>query len=57
MPLGLLASSLPTQPGMTTLPHPVIDETGLSGTFDFKLEWLPDSDTPLMLRGRRSCRP
>jgi uncharacterized protein (TIGR03435 family) len=45
VPLGLLASSLPTQTGMMTLPHPVIDETGLSGTFDFRLEWLPDSDT------------
>jgi uncharacterized protein (TIGR03435 family) len=45
VPLGLLASSLPTQTGMMTLPHPVVDETGLSGTFDFKLEWLPDSNT------------
>jgi uncharacterized protein (TIGR03435 family) len=45
VPLGLLASSLPTQTGMMTLPHPVIDETGLSGTFDFKLEWLPDYNT------------
>ena len=46
VPLSLLASSLPTQTGMATLPNPVIDETGLSGTFDFKLEWLLDSDPP-----------
>ena len=45
VPLDLLTSSLPTQTGMMTLPHPVIDETGLSGTFDFRLEWLPDSNT------------
>ena len=45
VPLGLLANSLPTQTGMATLPHPVIDETGLSGTFDFRLEWLLDSNT------------
>jgi uncharacterized protein (TIGR03435 family) len=43
--LGLLASSLPTQTGMMTLPHPVIDQTGLRGTFDFKLEWLQDFDS------------
>jgi uncharacterized protein (TIGR03435 family) len=46
VPLSLLASSLPTQTGMATLPHPVIDETGLGGTFDFRLEWLLDSDPP-----------
>lgn len=35
--LSLLASSLPTMTGMAILPRPVIDETGLSGTFDFTL--------------------
>jgi uncharacterized protein (TIGR03435 family) len=44
IPLGLLASSLPTQTGMATLPRPVIDQTGLSGTFDLSLEWLPEND-------------
>jgi uncharacterized protein (TIGR03435 family) len=38
--LDLLASSLPTQTGMATLPRPVIDQTGLSGSFDFTLEWV-----------------
>ncbi|CAN5459838.1 hypothetical protein BH10ACI4_BH10ACI4_04870 [soil metagenome] len=40
--LGLLASSLPTQTGMLTVPRPVIDQTGLHGTFDFKMEWLQE---------------
>lgn len=40
--LALLASSFPTQTGMMLLPHPVIDETGLTGTYDFDLEYLPE---------------
>lgn len=44
IPLSLLVSSLPTQTGMATLPRPVIDQTGLSGTFDLSLEWLPEND-------------
>jgi uncharacterized protein (TIGR03435 family) len=43
--LDLLASSLPTQTGMATLPRPVINQTGLSGTFDFSLEWSPEYDS------------
>lgn len=42
VPLRLLASSLPTMTGMAMLPRPVVDETGLSGLFDFSLEWLPE---------------
>jgi uncharacterized protein (TIGR03435 family) len=42
--LGLLANSLPTQTGMATLPRPVIDQTGLSGSFNFSLEWLHEID-------------
>ena len=35
-----LAGSLPTETGLATLPHPVIDETGLGGTYDFVMEWV-----------------
>ena len=46
VPLSLLASSLPTMTGMAMLPRPVVDETGLSGLFDFSLEWLPEFNPP-----------
>jgi uncharacterized protein (TIGR03435 family) len=42
--LAQLANALPTQTGMATLPRPVIDQTGLSGAFDFSLEWMPEYD-------------
>jgi uncharacterized protein (TIGR03435 family) len=57
--LGLLADSLPTQTGMLTLPRPVIDQTGLPGTFDFKVEWLqefesrPEADGPTFRKALR----
>jgi uncharacterized protein (TIGR03435 family) len=35
-----LAGSLPTETGLATLPHPVIDETGLRGTYDFAMDWV-----------------
>jgi uncharacterized protein (TIGR03435 family) len=35
-----LASSLPTETGLATLPRPVIDETGMHGTYDFVMEWV-----------------
>jgi len=44
--LSLLASSLPTMTGMATVSRPVIAETGLSGTFDFTLDWLPEFNAP-----------
>jgi len=40
--IALLASSFPTQTGMMLLPHPVIDQSGLPGTYDFDLEYLPE---------------
>jgi uncharacterized protein (TIGR03435 family) len=40
--LEMLTTALANQLG-----HPVLDRTGLSGTFDFKLEWAPDApDSP-----------
>ena len=44
--LSLLASSLPTMTGMAMIPRPVIDETGLNGTFDFTLDWVPEFNVP-----------
>jgi uncharacterized protein (TIGR03435 family) len=44
--LSLLASSLPTMTGMATVSRPVVDETGLSGTFDFTLDWVPEFNAP-----------
>ena len=44
--LSLLASSLPTMTGMATIPRPVIDETGLNGTFDFTLDWVLEFNAP-----------
>jgi uncharacterized protein (TIGR03435 family) len=44
--LSLLASSLPTMTGMAMIPRPVVDETGLSQTFDFTLDWVPEFNAP-----------
>lgn len=54
--MALLAGALP---GTGNLDRPVVDQTGLSGRFDFSIEWavesnrlpLPNPDTPADLRG------
>jgi uncharacterized protein (TIGR03435 family) len=43
VPLGLLATTLAQ---MGNLNRPVLDQTGLSGTFDFNFEWTPQHDGP-----------
>ena len=43
IPMSYLAQGLPT---MDSLGRPVIDGTGLSGRFDFTLEWMPETAVP-----------
>ena len=38
--MGLIASALPD---WGALERPVLDRTGLTGTYDFTLEWTPDT--------------
>jgi uncharacterized protein (TIGR03435 family) len=47
IPLTLLATSLPTMTGMAAIPRPVVDQTGLTGLYDFTLYWTsyPDPET------------
>jgi uncharacterized protein (TIGR03435 family) len=42
IPLTLLATSLPTMTGLAAMPRPVVDETGLTGLYDFALSWVHD---------------
>jgi uncharacterized protein (TIGR03435 family) len=42
IPLSLLASSVPTMTGLAATPRPVVDETGLTGLYDFTLNWIHD---------------
>ena len=41
--LALIAASLPT---LGRLGRPVVDRTGLSGNFDYVLEWMQETNTP-----------
>jgi uncharacterized protein (TIGR03435 family) len=40
--LQLIASNLGTLPSVAGFGRPVVDQTGLPGTYDFSLNWLPD---------------
>ncbi len=42
VPLSLFASSVPTMTGLAAMPRPVVDQTGLSGLYDFTLTWMHD---------------
>ena len=44
MSIGSIANFLN---GQGNLGRPVLDQTGLSGTFDFSLEWTPEARGPL----------
>lgn len=44
VPLSLLATSLPTMTGMATISRPVVDQTALSGLYDFNLHWNASTD-------------
>ena len=41
--LSLLANSLPTMTGLAAIPRPVVDQSGLSGLYDFTLTWIHDT--------------
>jgi uncharacterized protein (TIGR03435 family) len=40
--LSLFASSVPTMTGLAANPRPVVDQTNLSGLYDFTLTWMHD---------------
>ncbi len=40
--LSLFATSIPTMTGLAATPRPVVDQTGLSGLYDFTLNWIHD---------------
>jgi uncharacterized protein (TIGR03435 family) len=42
VPLSLFATSVPTMTGLAAMPRPVVDQTGLSGLYDFTLTWVHD---------------
>jgi uncharacterized protein (TIGR03435 family) len=42
IPLSLFATSVPTMTGLAATPRPVVDQTGLSGLYDFTLTWMHD---------------
>ncbi len=42
IPLSLFATSVPTMTGLAATPRPVVDQTGLTGLYDFTLTWIHD---------------
>ena len=42
IPLSLFATTVPTMTGLAAMPRPVVDQTGLSGLYDFTLTWMHD---------------
>ena len=42
VPLALFATSVPTMTGLAAMPRPVVDQTGLSGLYDFTMSWMHD---------------
>ena len=40
--LALFATSVPTMTGLAATPRPVVDQTGLTGLYDFTLTWVHD---------------
>ncbi|WP_263384654.1 TIGR03435 family protein [Granulicella arctica] len=42
VPLSLLVTSIPTMTGLAAMPRPVVDQTNLSGLYDFTLNWMHD---------------
>ena len=44
VPLALFATSIPTMTGLAAMPRPVVDQTGLSGLYDFTLTWMHDGE-------------
>jgi uncharacterized protein (TIGR03435 family) len=40
--LPMLSTSMPAQTGMATVTRPVVDETGLTGGYDFWMDWTPE---------------